>query len=66
MSAVVTDADVITFALANVNEAELAAYTGTSELLARVRLNRARVWIHRYGDRGSPPPETIAPIEVPH
>lgn len=36
-----TDADVRCFAQAGCNAAEVAAYAGTSELVAQARLNRA-------------------------
>ena len=37
----VTQKDVLTFALAGCNAAEVAAYTGTSEEVAQARLDRA-------------------------
>lgn len=36
-----TDDDVRTFAVAGCNAAEVAAYAGTSEVVAQARLNRA-------------------------
>jgi hypothetical protein len=49
MKAEVTDADVVTFALAGCNAAEVAAYAGTDENTAKARLAHARMDIVRQG-----------------
>ncbi len=47
-----TDADVLTFALAGCNAAEIAAYGGIPEAVALARLNKA---LRDYGRRESRP-----------
>lgn len=63
MSVQLTDADVVTFVLAGCNAAEIAAYGGFDEHMARARMIRARVLVAHQGDGASTPAPAAATQE---